>query len=700
MNSIKLILEKILDLIKEVEVYEFYKEDLIEKLETINKRYLRAEIDFDEYESFLRGLLGNKSKQELIRYYNSYIFYLLKKIEFYNSQVFYIAYHDELYKNLKLPEEVENQLRHLQKVQEDSKVSALSVKGKHLEKQKLAELKKDFSEVKKQNTDLFFSVKKKILDVILFRDGNERKLKLSLKTQKIEQQLDSERKSLQNSVYDEDFEKKLESELDKKTLAKESKSFKNSSKLVNGQADIAKRSFDSVYDRMKDDFERLVPKPMELDQLPDIPSPTTHSVIKYVQSLAENFKIKIGLKKESSELADEFKKLGLPTKGELDSIVSNVSVREGRIKKAKQSDDGVLKEDDFMSSETHIGDSLISLASKKGKEKKSSEVTDTNLMKEAHHMRLLLESQEKERQKEEDFWVKYNFVDRFLNIYVKKFSLYFIDSFPGLFKNLYEYMRFADIKMLSNTYVNIMIFMTFCVAVVAFPLSLIFNIGTGIIFFKAILNAIFTSLFLGVLTFLVVYNYPSFKIKSRRRSINSNLPFAINHMSAVAASGVPPNTMFKLIAMSDEYGEVSKEVRKIADYVALFGYDILTAIKQVSSTTPARSLKEFFDGFVATVEAGGNLVDYLKQKSDETMLSYNLERQKYNETISTYSDIYTGIMVAAPLFFMSTLSIVNLLGGKVGDLDVNSLLAYAIYLFLPLINVGFLIFVHFNQPEV
>jgi len=129
MNTIKLILQKVLDLVKEIEVYEYYKENLIDSLEKVNQRYLRGEFSFDDYQRMLQKILGEHSKSELIRYYNSYIFYLLKKVEFYNSQLFYVAYRDDLYKNLKLPDDVKEQIENL-KVHKIGTIDDVKTKGK------------------------------------------------------------------------------------------------------------------------------------------------------------------------------------------------------------------------------------------------------------------------------------------------------------------------------------------------------------------------------------------------------------------------------------------------------------------------------------------------------------------------------------------------------------------------------------------
>jgi flagellar protein FlaJ len=190
------------------------------------------------------------------------------------------------------------------------------------------------------------------------------------------------------------------------------------------------------------------------------------------------------------------------------------------------------------------------------------------------------------------------------------------------------------------------------------------------------------------------------RAKSRKRSINTNLPFAIDHMSSVISSGVSPATMFKLISNSKEYGEISIEIDKVSNYVEFFGYDILTALRAVALITPSEEFKEFIDGFVSTIETGGDLKGYLAQKSSEALLNYRLERQKYVEALSTYSDIYTGVLIAAPLFFVIALSLVSVIGGNIGGFSVGTIISFGTYLIIPLLNMAFLIFLEASQPEV
>ena len=295
---------------------------------------------------------------------------------------------------------------------------------------------------------------------------------------------------------------------------------------------------------------------------------------------------------------------------------------------------------------------------------------------------------------------KPSFVGTIANMTIRKTSFYLIDTFSEFFRYLYNALRLANVRMLSNTYVNVMVFVSLASMIVTLPLFIMFFSGLGNPPAVMIVKSVLLSIISGIASFFAFYGYPYAKIRQRAREIKTNLPFAINHMAAVAASGVPPVKMFKLIAESKEYGEISVEIEKIVEYVELFGYDFLTALKSVSATSPSEPLKEFFEGMISNIESGSELKIYMNEKSKEALLEYELERQKFTETISTYSDIYTGILIAAPLFFVSALSLVSILGGVVGGIPIDTLIVIGTYVVIPLLNIIFIIFLQLTQPEV
>ena len=86
--------------------------------------------------------------------------------------------------------------------------------------------------------------------------------------------------------------------------------------------------------------------------------------------------------------------------------------------------------------------------------------------------------------------------------------------------------------------------------------------------------------------------------------------------------------------------------------------------------------------------------------SDKALFDYRIKREKYLKTLSTYADIYTALLVAAPLFLLSTLATMSIIGGDVMGFSTSEIVTIMTWLVLPLMNIGFLAFIHITYPGV
>lgn len=294
--------------------------------------------------------------------------------------------------------------------------------------------------------------------------------------------------------------------------------------------------------------------------------------------------------------------------------------------------------------------------------------------------------------KEEYSIYKPSEIGSFANKFLGDTSIKLTKKYPEFFTPLENHLKQVDIKILPKTYIAISLFFT----IISFPL---FFIILGLLF-GSFVNGFFLAILGSALTFISFYFYPASLIGGRRRKIKDDLPFALIHMSAVAGSGARPIDIFDLLIKSGEYRELGKEVNKIMNYVNLFGYDLTTALKNIAKTTPSPEFRELLNGMISTIETGGDLKEYLDGKAQDTMSTYKLERDKYVKTLETYSDIYTSILIAAPLLFIVVLAIINVIGGKLGGFDVGIIALVGTYGFVPVLNVGYIIFLTLSQPEL
>ncbi len=200
--------------------------------------------------------------------------------------------------------------------------------------------------------------------------------------------------------------------------------------------------------------------------------------------------------------------------------------------------------------------------------------------------------------------------------------------------------------------------------------------------------------------FFVFYVYPIQKSTNIKNSIETDLPFALAHMNAIVSSGIPPEFMFDMLTDYKEYGSIAEQAKLIVRNIRTFGMSSTNAINEVAKRTPSDMFKQVLGGMTQTIEKGGNLVEFISQMSDKAMFDYRIRREKYLKTLSTYADIYTALLVAAPLMMLSVLGIMSLIGGTVLGLTIDDLILLMTWLVLPALNISFLAFVHITYPGV
>jgi flagellar protein FlaJ len=171
-------------------------------------------------------------------------------------------------------------------------------------------------------------------------------------------------------------------------------------------------------------------------------------------------------------------------------------------------------------------------------------------------------------------------------------------------------------------------------------------------------------------------------------------------MAAIASSGIPPEFMFELLTGFEEYGEISEQSKIIMRNIKTFGMSSVDALKDVSKRMPSKDFKELMLGIASTIETGGNLTSYLKEMSDKALFEYKIKREQYLKTLSTYADIYTGVLVAAPLMMISMLATMSIIGGTVVGLTISELVFLITWVILPVMNMLFLAVLHLTYPGI
>ncbi len=296
--------------------------------------------------------------------------------------------------------------------------------------------------------------------------------------------------------------------------------------------------------------------------------------------------------------------------------------------------------------------------------------------------------------------------------YLKLANKYFLDYAnklikKGYFQKISKELRKANIDMLFPAYIAMMFLTTFLsifVGIFILIFLLIFDLGITFPFINIykgnylirLLQLFWIPIITPPLVALAIYYYPSTEKQTLKKKINQELPFAVIHMSAISGSGIQPSEIFRIIGLSQEYPYLRKEIRKVLNQINLYGYDLVTALINTAGTTSSDKLAELLSGLATTITTGGDLSEFFDKRSETLLAGYRLEREKYIKTAETFMDIYISVVIAAPMILMLLLVILT-----VGQFDIpftTSQLTILILSAISILNIGFLAFLHINQP--
>jgi flagellar protein FlaJ len=275
-----------------------------------------------------------------------------------------------------------------------------------------------------------------------------------------------------------------------------------------------------------------------------------------------------------------------------------------------------------------------------------------------------------------------------------------VDKNIKAFVSLKPHLRGSNLNFLLKAWVSMILMTTLIAYLVSLVLFLFVGVFIELDFVTFIYYVIFAPVLVASLTFMVMYVYPMQKAKSVRKSIDENLPFVLIHMNSVVSSGIPPEFMFELLSGFKEYGEISRQAKLIVRNIKTFGMSSINAINHMAQRTPSPMFREILSGISSTIEKGGDLPSFLKTMSDKALFEYRMKREQYTRTLSMLSDVYTAVLIAAPLMMLTALVMMNLIGGDFFGLTVPDVIAMMTWVVIPGLNVAFLAFIHTSYPRV
>jgi pilus assembly protein TadC len=262
---------------------------------------------------------------------------------------------------------------------------------------------------------------------------------------------------------------------------------------------------------------------------------------------------------------------------------------------------------------------------------------------------------------------------------------------PG-FSDLKKDLIQSNSGILLTKYISTMLFFS----ILIFIVSLVVLVGLVFVFPNSIYY-FWVCLVLPFLVFGGFYIYPSLRKGAVDKGISNELPFVAIHMAAISGSDIEPVKIFRIVSMSKEYKYIGKEFKKIINQIDVYGYDLVSSLKNLASSTINSGLAELLKGMATNISTGGALRDYLDKKAENLLVDYRLERERYSAVVETFMDIYISVMITAPMIFMMVFVIMFLVGTEF-SFSINVLTIIVVFVLI-IVNIIFLTVLHLKQPK-
>ena len=214
-----------------------------------------------------------------------------------------------------------------------------------------------------------------------------------------------------------------------------------------------------------------------------------------------------------------------------------------------------------------------------------------------------------------------------------------------------------------------------------------------------LLLALGIGLLSGATGFMVMYALPSLTADSRKRNMDDELPYAMSQMAVLAAAGMPPDRIFRSLAMTEEKSVLGDEAKMVLRDIDVLGFDLLSALGNARDRSPSKIFSDFLEGFTATTKSGGDLKKYLLSSTKEIMELRRIAAKQLVEVLGMLAEAYVSMLVVFPLILLIMFSVMGLVGGSVGGFSVFSIMALVTYVMIPIMAVAMIVLLDGMLPK-
>lgn len=249
---------------------------------------------------------------------------------------------------------------------------------------------------------------------------------------------------------------------------------------------------------------------------------------------------------------------------------------------------------------------------------------------------------------------------------------------PSLSRNL----RRSNIHIHTEVYASLVLFVLVVSAGIAVAIGVLgFFIG-----FPFIIPLVVV---IPVLAYLLMLVIPSLIAGSRATAIDGEFPYTISYLGIMVMSGLSPYIAFeRILKGSVIFQKTSELAQRFVLLNKILGKDPLTAFAMLSDRNPSSRVRETLSGYISTVKAGGDVIDYLNKRAralfNDLLVAMKIIADRLGGLLESYLAIVLLTMISFTVLYFVTASYSGVIAFGI---DTGTM-ALLLYILMPFISVA------------
>ncbi len=223
-----------------------------------------------------------------------------------------------------------------------------------------------------------------------------------------------------------------------------------------------------------------------------------------------------------------------------------------------------------------------------------------------------------------------------------------------IYPNLPDDIRKSGIHLYPEVYASFMVFMTILISILTIGLSIVFA-------YIGLYLAIPIIIPIPFLVFVLLAYTPALVGSSRAGGIEGEFPYTTAYLSMMVMSGLSPYVAFERITHASRVFTKSAELsQRFILLVRVLGRDPLTAFSMLAQRTASATVRDLLMGYVTTVRAGGDVVDYLNKKArllfSEILVKMKIIADRLSSLLEAYLALVLLSLISLTVMYFVTVA--------------------------------------------